>query len=83
MNRTEWENLKKKALSLVEQGLMFPYEYKQYFGQEDAPSEDVLKQCEQLINLAENDRQPPDTFTQYVTEEFNLFSNSFNDENES
>lgn len=69
MNTIKWEALKEKALSLVQKGLIFPYEYKQSFGKEDIPSDEELKGCRKLINLAENYRMSPYTFTQYFTED--------------
>jgi hypothetical protein len=65
MNTIKWETLKEKALSLVQKGLIFPYEYKHSFDREGIPSDEELAECRKLIDLAENYRMSPDIFTKY------------------
>ena len=61
----EWKKLQERALTLVTEALMSPYEYKQYFEAENIPSDEDLQKCIELIDLCANDRQPDDIFTQY------------------
>jgi hypothetical protein len=61
----EWKKLQDRASTLVDEGLMFPSEYKECCETENTPSDEDFQKCIELINSCTNDRQPPDIFTQY------------------